>query len=310
MRRRDCRATQRMDKFLHEFFGTIWWGLRTLWWDLWWSPAVRLGSFVLWLFSLVLLLREHSPGSVFLFELASAVTVVLSVVPLLWSVYRLYTRVCPPARAAWYRSSTDISKELRSDWMRQIPDLGFNLAGYLTKDSDNAPYLALFVNSENCDSAHISRVAGKDLLVFKTRFADGFAFETSNTATARLLPAIPYNPVFRFPSVILPLDLYRVHRKTKVELGVERTPVIADGDGEIAEFISRAEVVRSHMMSRDYRLHASSYRFTVVGAIRHALLLTWPLKSIRDSMFRRKMLDKLTRLGFQIDKSTGRIVAW
>ena len=44
------------------------------------------------------------------------------------------------------------------------------------------------------------------------------------------------------------------------------------------------------------------------GALRHAALLTWPVKPIREAMFRRKALNELTRLGFEIDKKTGRIV--
>jgi hypothetical protein len=194
--------------------------------------------------------------------------------------------------------------------MEQIRDLGFKLVGYLTKVQDDAPRLALFINSENRDSASIGRVAGHELLVFKTRFADGSALETGNTVLPPLRSAIPNHPVFRFPQIRFPSDLYRVHQRIRRQMGSAREPVISDGEGEIAEFISRAEVVRSHIMSRDYQLRKPDnvYVFTVRGGVRQAPLLTWPVKPIREAIFRRKALNELSRLGFQIDKRTGRIV--
>jgi len=279
------------------------------WWLLYSSRSARVLSLVLWLVSLVLVLVQTSAASVLLFELASGITVILWVVPVLRVAYRLHTRVRHQIPAGWHRADVELSKELRSDWMEQVHDIGFNLAGYLTKDRDSDPCLALFINSENRDSAHVSRVAGKDLLVFKTRFADGFAFETGNTASVPLLPGIPNNPVFRFSQIASPLDLYRVHRLIRGRLGSAREPVISDGEDEIAEFISRAEVVRSHMMSRDYRRQTldNVYVFTLFGAVRHATLLTWTVKPIRELIFRRKAQKELARLGFRLDKKTSRM---
>jgi hypothetical protein len=104
---------------------------------------------------------------------------------------------------------------MRSDWIREINELGFSLAGYLRKDRKNVPCIALLVNSEKRDSAHVAHIGGKDFFVFKTRFADGFAFETANTAGGRMLPANPTNPTFRFPAVRIPSDLYRVHQRIR-----------------------------------------------------------------------------------------------
>ena len=296
-------------RFSYEFFAAFWWGAGTLWWLLWWSPSVRVFSLVLWLVSLIFVLVQKSAGALFLFELASGVTIVLWSVPFFWGTYRLYTIVRSPIRAGWCRADAALCKELRSDWMQQVKDLGFKLAGYLTKDCDDAPHLALFVNSENRDSAHISQIAGKELLVFKTRFEDGFAFETGNTDSVRLLPMNPNFPTFRFPQLRLTSDLYLVHERLKSCVGSGREPVISNGEGEIAEFISRAEVVRKHMMSRDYRATtAGVYRFSIQGALRHAASLTWPAKPIREVISRRRALNQLTRLGFEIDKKTGRIV--
>jgi hypothetical protein len=296
-------------RLFYEFFAGFWWGARTLWWDLWWSRSVRVVSWVMWLASLIVVIVERSHGALFLFELASGVTVVLWVIPLIWGAYRLYVRVRPPVRAGWCYGDAGLSKDLRSDWMQQIRDLGFSLAGHLTKDCDDPPVLALYIDPIHRDSAHVARVTGKDLLVFKTRFEDGFAFETSSTPSIRLFPTNPQHPTFRFPQLRRPSDLYRVHQRIRSQVGSEREPVISDEEGEVAEFISRAEVVRSHMMSRDYRqTTANYYMFRIRGALRHAALLAWPVKPIREAMFRRKALNEITRLGLRVDKGTGRIV--
>lgn len=296
-------------RFFREFVTSFWWSARTFWWLLWWSPSVRAFSLVLWIVSLIFALFRKSPGAFFLFELASGVTIVLWSVPFFWGAYRLYSLIRSPIRAGWRRTNEDLSKELRSDWMQQVSDLGFNLAGYLTKDRDGPPVLALYINPSHRDSAHVARVAGKELLVFKTRFKDGFAFETSSAPSLRLLPTDPKHPNFRFPQLRLPSDLYRVHEELKIRMGSGREAVISNGEGEIAEFISRAEVGRAYMMRRDYRQSRSDiYRFSIQGALRCAASLTWPAKLIREAIFRRKALDELSRLGFQIDKRTGRII--
>jgi len=171
------------------------------------------------------------------------------------------------------------------------------------------PCIALLVNSEKCDSAHVAHIGGKDFFVFKTRFADGFAFETANTAGGRMLPANPTNPTFRFPAVRIPSDLYRVHERIRKGFEAEHEPVVSNSDDEIAEFISRAEVVRAYMMSRDYRLTSDNiYVFTAWGAMWHAVLLTWPIKPRREWMFGRKAFRKLKELGFRFDPASRRVL--
>src|SRR5207244_2306298 len=103
------------------------------------------------------------------------------------------------------------------------------------------------------------------------------------------------HPVFRFSQVVLPADLYRVHQLIRGQVEYPREPVISDGEGEMAEFISRAETVRSYIMSRDYRrqMPGNLYVFKLFGAVRHAILLTWPMKPIREWMFRRKAQKRL-----------------
>jgi hypothetical protein len=63
------------------------------------------------------------------------------------------------------------------------------------------------------------------------------------------------------------------------------------------------------MMSRDYRQQTldNVYVFTLFGAVRHGTLLTWPVKPIRELIFRRKAEKELARLGFQLDKKTSRM---
>jgi hypothetical protein len=48
---------------------------------------------------------------------------------------------------------------------------------------------------------------------FKARFADSFAFESSNSYVALIVRPDSRFPVFRFPAVRSILDLYRLHRK-------------------------------------------------------------------------------------------------
>lgn len=232
----------------------------------------------------------------------------LWVVPFWWSAHRLYSLTRQPALAAWIRADAEVAKELRSEWIGQLRELGFTLAGYLTRDENEAPRLALLINSGDRDSAHVSRLAGKDLLVFETRFADGFAFETCNSRSSRSLPDILQNPVFHFSQLDMLFDLYRVHQSIKKHIRAKREPVISDGEGEISEFISRAQVARRHLMSRDYQLKGDTYRFTVTGASRKAVLLTWPVKQIREALFHRKSLKQLASLGFDYNKRTGRLV--
>src|SRR6266704_3029209 len=107
-----------MRKFFHDFFTGFWWGVRALRWWLWWSRSARVVSFVLWLGSLVLVLAQKSAAAILLFELASGATVILWVVPLLCSAYRLHTRVRHQIPAGWCRGNVKLSKELRSDRMQ------------------------------------------------------------------------------------------------------------------------------------------------------------------------------------------------
>jgi hypothetical protein len=131
--------------------------------------------------------------------------------------------------------------------------MGFDLAGYLSKDRQLHPALALYMHPANRDSAHVFRMDGAkgqiNLLVFKTRFDYGFASETSNTESLGLYSVDPEYPVFRFPQVKLAADLYRVHKVIKAEFSASRRAVLATPGGELAEFISGAEVVRNRMMA-------------------------------------------------------------
>lgn len=228
------------------------------------------------------------------------------------NAYRIYKRVRHPSQADWQMAEADPSQRLRADWISELTGMGFELAGYLSKDRQTRPLVALLIHHANCDSAHVAQInsSEKNFLVFKTRFADGFAFETGNTRNPSLYPADPQNPVFRFPQIEAPADLYRVHTAIKKEFSASRRPVIANPEGEMAEFISRAKFIRHRMMTtRDHKPTASgdAYSFTVHGAIRHAAALTWPIRTIRQLVLRWRASRQLGHLGLTLDPTSGRI---
>jgi hypothetical protein len=301
-------------RFAGGFFSGFWWGVRVLWWWVWWSRSARVLLVVLWSASGLHLLRQRSAGNLFLFEIVSLTTLVVWVGPVIWGSYRLYTRVSHPTRAGWQLAGSEVARELDASWPSQLFDLGFELAGYLSKHRQGTPRAALFVHRGSLDSAHVARISGgpepQNLLVFKARFDDGFAFETANTRNPSIYPSDQRHPVFKFPQIRFAADLYRIHSQIKRQYAVAQRPVIADAQGELAEFISRSEIARQRMMgTRDHKLKpfGDEYAFTLRGAIRHTFLLTWPVRPIRELKLRYRALKKIRELGFGFDAKSGRL---
>jgi len=144
--------------------------------------------------------------------------------------------------------------------------------------------------------------------VFKSRFADGLAFETSDSHTPQLFEPDPNFPVFHFPSVRSTRDLYRLHSKIKERYGTSRAPALADKEGELKEFIVRAEIVRDrHACSGVYKLApaADRYVYTWKGAIRHAWLRAWPIKSLRTMRVYNESMKMAEELGLRIHPKFG-----
>jgi len=115
------------------------------------------------------------------------------------NAYRIYKRVRHPSQADWQMAEADPSQRLRADWISELTDMGFELAGYLSKDRQTRPLVARLIHHANCDSAYVAQInsSEKNFLVFKTRFADGFAFETGNTRTPSLISSRPTKSGFQ-----------------------------------------------------------------------------------------------------------------
>jgi len=172
--------------------------------------------------------------------------------------------------------------------------------------------LELFVHEDNKDSAQLATIESGlgtiHLLVFKARFDDGFAYETSDGHTAPVFKPDPNYRVFRFPDVRSTRDLYRLHCKLKEQFVSGHRPTMADKDGELAEFSARAGATHQrHAQSGDYKLSPAGdcYIYTWRGAIRHAWLLAWPVKSFRSMRLHRKGMKTAEELGLPIHPKFG-----
>ena len=169
--------------------------------------------------------------------------------------------------------------EFPHNYISSLDKLGFEFAGLLAQDSAQIrPKLriAMYVHPVNRDSAQAARMESRRgiiyVLVFKTRFNDGFAFETSNNFTARIFPQNQEFPVFRFPMMRSELDLYRIHQALKERFSATRSPIVGGGVEELNEFVAQAEAAHRRNASLDYKLSEAGdrYVFTLRGAIRCA----------------------------------------
>src|SRR5437016_3094939 len=103
--------------------------------------------------------------------------------------YLIYTRVSHPLHALWTECNLDMQRQFPALHFSDLEQLGFRLAGYLAgSEGGRVLYLAIFVHPRNMDSAEVFAFSeGSTFLrlpVFKSRFADGFAFEVGNSHVA------------------------------------------------------------------------------------------------------------------------------
>lgn len=255
-------------------------------------------------------LIARSPLSAQIFEIVSAFTLVFFAWPFLEGPYRLYTRASRPLLADYRVLIGEMSPPLPQYRTNDLQALGFEFIGYLAHEPgirNTASRLAMFVHRENGDSAQLANVVSGlrtiPMLIFKTRFDDGFAFETSNTATPQIFTPDQNFPTFRFPAVRSTRSLYRLHCRLKEGFSVSRHPVIAEGTGELWEFISRAEVTHQrHVQGGDYKLAPSKdrYAYTMRGAIRLSWLQAWPVKQIRQIRLENRSMRMAEELGLRI----------
>jgi hypothetical protein len=72
-------------------------------------------------------------------------------------------------------AEADPSQRLRADWISELTGMGFELAGYLSKDRQTRPLVALLIHHANCDSAHVAQIQGIHPYIQQThkiRFSD------------------------------------------------------------------------------------------------------------------------------------------
>jgi hypothetical protein len=123
---------------------------------------------------------------------------------------------------------------------------------------------------------------------FMTRFEDGTAVLTGNSATLTAFAKVPHRDSIQLPQIASPSRLYRIHRK-RVELSpskhLKRT--CPPPGGELA-FATQAiiEEVASQVETGYVRDAGGSYRATIVGAFAMVYKQLPPFKQIRDAMNR------------------------
>ncbi len=284
-----------------------------------WSrqPGTRLQVVGIWMFVALLAAITGSQVGWRLFEIVSAAGLAFFVWPFLQGPYLLYTRHWLPLRADYRIFEGDLRSEFPEHRIAALSSLGFEFAGYLVQEPGTrnvALRLAVFIHSANKDSVQLAKIVSGlttiPIVAFKSRFDDGFAFETSDSHTPTPFKRDPDYQVFPFPGLRSTTDLYRLHCKIKEQFALSRRPVLADKSGEVAEFMARAEVVRErHAHSGDYKLSPAGdrYLYTWRGAIRHAWLHGWPIKFFRTMRMQSKGMKRAEELGLRINLKFGRL---
>src|SRR5260370_7865506 len=74
------------------------------------------------------------------------------------NAYRIYKRVRHPSQADWQMAEADPSQRLRADWISELTGMGFELAGYLSKDRQTRPLVALLIHHANSDSPPLAQI--------------------------------------------------------------------------------------------------------------------------------------------------------
>lgn len=284
-----------------------------------WSrmPVSRLQIFAVWVFVAILAAITGHAISLHVFEIASAACIAFFLWSFVQGPYLLYTKNWRPLRADYRVSENPIRPEFPKPRVDALLSLGFQPAGELVQEPAGRNVLAhfaMFIHPANKDSAQLGRIMSGlqiiHIVVFKARFDDGFAFETSNSHVAPIFEPDPRFHVFRFADVRSTHDLYRLHRKIKEQFFASQHSVLADERGELAEFMARAEVIhQKHAQGGDYKLSPAGdrYVYTWRGAIRHAWLFAWPIESFRRTRAHSAGMKLARELGLPINPKFGRL---
>lgn len=286
------------------------------------EPLVRVQVVVIWAFVALLYAVIKAPVASRGLAITSIAAVAFFLYPFIEGPLRLHARG-KLALHADYRIAQDLTGEevtappLAAYRESDLGKLGFAYAGRVISPAEKkniGVVVEIYIHKQNQDSAQLAEIVGGlnriPVVVFKSRFEDGFAFETNNISRASIFTANPNFPSFCFPSVRSTADLYRLHRKLKEQFLTSKRPLVADKEGELADFITRAEMRHQRLAScGDYRLSAESDRYvhTWKGAIWHSWLLAWPVKQIRAIGLQSRSLRRAQELGMPINVKLGRV---
>jgi hypothetical protein len=282
-----------------------------------WSrqPLIRLQVVAIWAFVALLLLITRNEVAWLWFKVASAAAVAFFLWPFVQGPYLLYTRHKTPLHVNFRVIPGPTDPSPQAFRVAHLRALGFTSAGQLVHETGRnlMLHIEIFLHPQNQDSAQVSEIVGGlrtiHTLGFKSRFEDGFAFETNNSHIPPVFLPDPGYQVFRFPSLRSTADIYHLHRKIKERFLSSHRPTLADSEGEFAAFIERAEVAHQrHAQSGHYKLApCGEHRiYTLKGAIRHAWLLAWPIKQWRALRLDYRAIKMAKDLGFRINPKLGR----
>jgi hypothetical protein len=286
------------------------------------EPAVRLQVLAIWAFVAFLWTITKAPAASRGLAIASVAAVAFFLYPFIEGPIRLHARG-KLALHAGYRVAEESTGEglaaapLAAYREKDLEELGFAYAGRLISPAEQkniGVVVEIYLHKQNRDSAQLAEIVGGlrsiPVIVFKSRFDDGFAFETNNISRASIFESDPSFPSFCFPAVRSTADLYHLHRKLKEQFLAGHCPMISDNEGELTDFIARAEMRHQRIAScGGYHLSddRDCYVHTWKGAFWHSWLVAWPVKQIRALRLQSRSLRRAKELGMPINVKLGRV---
>lgn len=277
-----------------------------------WTPwrTARLLLLLLWAGTVLVSMFVRPLGLKLLVEILSSVVFVVLLWPWVRGPYLLYTRGWLSLHSRFEPTAQD--PDDGSIWSEDsVQALGFQRVGVLSKSDRVRTEVKIFLHPGTGDSAQIARIFRRSgvlyALVSKSRFDDGFAFETSNSHTPHLFIPDPHFPVFRFPQLRSVADLYRIHQKLRERFTSTHVPCTPEASEELSHFITRAETAHQRIAKQGYKLDTAGarYAFTLKGAIRMAWLRTWPIDQIRMVRMEARAMKTAEQLGLPIHPKFG-----
>lgn len=191
-------------------------------------------------------------------------------------------------------------------WSAQIEALGFSPVGVYNMGalaSNTQSFLAYFVNRTAGDFANISVVLGgaitKSYFEFSSSFSNGFTLDT-NTNQIVSIGSVPADiRIFRFSSIVLPAELYQVHRALIQKHAAFLRPQLPPGGEEatrIVKQLGRFGPCQAAAGLMYLAPGATHYRLTWKGALFMTWKSIWPTPLIRRTLYATRMRKVLKSL--------------